>query len=53
LFSAATGRMGFTLRMLKHGKLSTREAVALYLTDNHPIEGIDGLRKIIRYRRGA
>lgn len=53
LVDAATGRMGFTYRMLKHGKLSTREAVELYFTDNKPIEGIDGLRKIIRYRREA
>ncbi|PKU21904.1 succinate dehydrogenase/fumarate reductase iron-sulfur subunit [Telmatospirillum siberiense] len=51
LIDAATGRMGFTYRMLKHGKLGALEAAELYLTDNKPIEGIDGLRKIIRYER--
>lgn len=51
LIDAATGRIGFTYRMLKHGKLSAFEAAELYLTDNKPIEGIEGLRKIIRYER--
>ncbi|MTJ82469.1 MAG: succinate dehydrogenase/fumarate reductase iron-sulfur subunit [Telmatospirillum sp.] len=51
LIDAATGRMSFTFRMLKSGKLSTREATKLYFVDNSPIEGLDGLRKIIRYRR--
>lgn len=53
LFAAATGRAAFTLRMLKRGKLSTREVAELYIADNTPVEGIDGLRKIIRYRRDA
>jgi succinate dehydrogenase / fumarate reductase iron-sulfur subunit len=53
MIDAATGRLGFTWRMLKRGKLATREAVELFLVDNKPIEGIDGLRRIVRYRRTA
>ncbi len=53
LFDTATGRIGFTWRMLRHGKLSAQEAAELYFTDNSPIEGIEGLRKIVRYGRDA
>ncbi|MDR3440228.1 succinate dehydrogenase/fumarate reductase iron-sulfur subunit [Telmatospirillum sp.] len=48
MVQAATERMGFTLRMLERGKMSVTEVTELYLTDNKPIEGIEGLRKIIR-----
>jgi succinate dehydrogenase / fumarate reductase iron-sulfur subunit len=51
LIDAATGRMGFTWRMVKSGKLGVAEVAELYLTDNKPIEGIDGLRKIMHYER--
>jgi succinate dehydrogenase / fumarate reductase iron-sulfur subunit len=53
MIDAATGRLGFTWRMLRRGKLATREAVELFLVDNRPIEGIEGLRRIVRYRRTA
>jgi succinate dehydrogenase / fumarate reductase iron-sulfur subunit len=53
LWKAATGRMMFTLRMIRRGKLSMGEAAKLYFADNAPVDGIDGVRKIIRFRRDA
>lgn len=51
LLSAATRRLPFTLRMFARGKLGVGEAIHLFFADNRPVEGIDGLRKIIRQRR--
>lgn len=53
LVAAVTGRAAFTLRMMEAGKIDPVEAAELYIADNKPIEGIEGVRKIVAHRKDA
>ncbi|MEZ6855051.1 succinate dehydrogenase/fumarate reductase iron-sulfur subunit [Halodesulfovibrio aestuarii] len=51
MVSAATKRLPFTMRMFARGKLGPVEAARLFIADNTPVQGIDGLHRILEANR--